>query len=83
MLETIKLCTNKLLSFFTPLEFFTSVLAYAGHFLGQVPGCAYTICLYSRIEISCIFPSGSPCRPSRVSPCTPSVLICCIRLLCD
>ena len=42
-------------------------------------GCAYTICLYGRIEISCTFPSWSPCRPSRVSPCTPSVLICCIR----
>ena len=26
--------------------------------------------LYGRIEISCTFPSGSPCRPSRVSPCT-------------
>ena len=46
-------------------------------------GCAYTICLYGQIEISCTFPSGSPCRPSRVSPYTPSVLICCIRLLCD
>ena len=39
-------------------------------------GCVYTICLYGRIEISCTFPSP-------VSPCTPSVLICCIRLLCD
>ena len=37
---------------------------------------AYTICLYGRIEISSTFPSGSPCRPSRVSPDTPSVLIC-------
>ena len=35
------------------------------------------------IYISCTFPSGSPCRPSRVSPYTPSVLICCIRLSCD
>ena len=43
--------------------------------------CIY-ICLYGRIEISCTFPIGSPCRPSRVSPYTPSVLICCIRLLC-
>ena len=56
---------------------------YASHFLGQVPGCAYTVCLYGRIKISCTFPSGPPCRPSRVSPYTPSVLICCIRLLCD
>ena len=52
-------------------------------FLGQVPGCAYTICLYGRIEISCTFPSGSPCRPTRVSPYTLSALVCCIRLLCD
>ena len=50
------------------------------HFLGQLLGCAYTICLYGRIEISCTFPSGSPCRPNRVLPYTPSVLICCIRL---
>ena len=48
-----------------------------------MPGCAYTICWYGRIEISCTFPCGSPCRTSRVSPCTPSVQICCIRLLCD
>ena len=52
-------------------------------FLGQVLGCAYTICLYGRIEIYCTFPSRPPCRPSRVPPYTPSVLICCIRLLCD
>ena len=24
---------------------------YASHFLGQVPGCAYTICLYGQIII--------------------------------
>ena len=52
-------------------------------FLGQVLGCAYTICLYGHIEISCTFPSEPPCLPSRVSLYTPSVLICCIRLLCD
>ena len=52
-------------------------------FLGQVLGCVYTICLYGRIEISSTFPSGSPFRLSRVSPYTPSVLICSIRLLCD
>ena len=40
-----------------------------------MPGCAYTICLYDRIEISYTFPSGSPRRPSRVSPYTPSVLL--------
>ena len=32
--------------------------SYASHFLGQAPGCAYTICLYGRIEISGTFPSG-------------------------
>ena len=31
----------------------------------------------------CIFPSGSPCPPSRVESYTPSVLISCIHLLCD
>ena len=31
---------------------------YASHLLGQAPGCAYTICLYGRIEISCTFPNG-------------------------
>ena len=35
------------------------------------------------INISCTFPTGSPCQPSRVSPYTPSVLICCKCLLCD
>ena len=43
-------------------------------------GCAYTICWYGRIKISCSFPRGSPCQPSRVSPYTP-VLICCIRFI--
>ena len=41
------------------------------------------LCIYYIFEISCTFPSGPPCRPSRVLPYTPSVLICCIRLLCD
>ena len=53
------------------------------HSLGQVLGCAYTICSYGQIQISCTSPSGSPCLPNRVSSYTPSVLICCIRLLCD
>ena len=60
-----------------------SLGVYACYFLGQVLGCAYTICLYSQIEISCTFPSGSPCQPSCISPYTPSVLICCICLICD
>ena len=44
-------------------------------------GCAYNFCSYS--QISCTYPSGSPCPLSRVWSYTPSVLICCIRLLCD
>ena len=39
---------------------------YVCYFLGQVMGCAYTICLYGQISISCTSPSESPCRPSRV-----------------
>ena len=45
------------------------------------------LCIYHLLTwstwISCIFPSGSPCRSSHVSSYIPSVLICCIRLLCD
>ena len=66
-----------------PFVCYSPIGVYACHFLGQVLGCTYTICLYGRIEISCTFTSGPPCRPSRVWPYTPSVLICCIRLLCD
>ena len=39
---------------------------YLCHFLGQVLRCTYTIYLYAQIWISCTFPSGSPCQPSRV-----------------
>ena len=39
---------------------------YVCHFLGQVLGCAYNICWYGQIYISCTFISGSPCPPSRV-----------------
>ena len=39
---------------------------YVCHFLGQVLCCAYTIYPYGQIKISCTFPSGSPCPPSRV-----------------
>ena len=55
---------------------------YVCYFLGQVLGCAYTICSYGQISISCTSPSGSPCQPSHVQSYIPS-LICCIRLLCD
>ena len=53
------------------------------HFPGQMLGCAYTICSYGQIKISCTIPRGSPCLPSRVKSYTLSVLICCTRLLCD
>ena len=56
---------------------------YVCHFLGQVLGCAYTICWYGRIKISCTSLSGSPCPPSCVSPYPPSVQICYFQLLCD
>ena len=38
------------------------VCAY--HSLGQVLGCAYTICSYGQISVSCTSPSGSPCPTS-------------------
>ena len=66
-----------------PFVCWSPIGVYACHFLGQVLGCAYTICLHGRIEISCTFPRGPPCRPSRVSPYTPSMLICFIHLLCN
>ena len=56
---------------------------YLCHSLGQMLDCAYTICSYGQISISCTIPSGSPCQPNHVKSHTPSVLICCIRLLCD
>ena len=40
--------------------------------------CKYHLLVWSNFNFS-----RSPCRPSRVSPYTPSVQICCIRLLCD
>ena len=36
------------------------------YFLGQVLGCAYTICSFGQISISCTSPSGSSCPPSLV-----------------
>ena len=39
---------------------------YEWHSLGQMLGCAYTICSYGQILIPCTSPSGSPCPPSRV-----------------
>ena len=47
---------------------------YVCYFLGQVLGCAYTICLYDQVSL---------CRLSRVLSYIPSAIICCIRLLCD
>ena len=40
--------------------------------------CIYHLLIWSNLST---FPNESPCRPSRVSPYTPSVLICFIRLL--
>ena len=34
---------------------------YVCHFLWQMLGCAYTICSYGQISISCTFPIGSLC----------------------
>ena len=53
------------------------------HFLGQVLGCAFTICWCGQIEISCTTLSGSPCPPNHVQSNNYSMLICCIRLLYD
>ena len=43
------------------------------------------LCIYHLlvISVSCSYPSGSPWRPSRVSPYISSVLIFCIHLSCD
>ena len=53
------------------------------HFPGQVLRCAYIICLYGQISISCTFRCGLPCPSNCVEFCTLSVIICCIRLLWD
>ena len=39
---------------------------YVCHFLGQVLGCAYTICSYGQIKIFCTSLSGSPCPSSHI-----------------
>ena len=53
------------------------------HFLWQILGCPYNIRLQGQTSISCTILNGSPCPPNRVESYTLSVLICCIRLLCD
>ena len=55
---------------------------WASYSPGEILGCAYTICSYGQIYISCTIPSGSPYPPSRLYYFTLSVLICCIRLIC-
>ena len=55
----------------------------AFHSPGRILCCAYTICSYGQIQISCIVPSGSPTTPSRVKSNILSVLICCYHLSCD
>ena len=54
----------------------------ASYSLWQILSCAYTICLYDQISISCTIPRESSCPPSRILFYTPSVLICCMHLLC-
>ena len=49
-----------------PCECQSLIGVYVCHSLGQVLGCAYTICSYGQISVSCISPSGSPCPLSRV-----------------
>ena len=61
----------------------SSIGVYVCHSLWQMLGCAYTICSYGQISISCTSTGGSPRPPSRVLSYTPSVLICYIRILCD
>ena len=56
---------------------------YVCHFIGQVLGCAYTICLYGHILFSCTSSSGSPCQPNHIWSYIPSAQISLIRLLCD
>ena len=63
-------------SFQNPREF------CASNFLGRILGCAYTICSYGQIKISCTIPSGSLSPPSCVSSYPHFVLIYYIRL-CD
>ena len=43
-------------------------------------GCAYTICSYGQISISCTIPCRSPCPSSHVLSYTLSILVCCIHL---
>ena len=39
---------------------------WGSHSPGPILGCANTICSYGQIQISCTFPSESPCPPNRV-----------------
>ena len=52
------------------------------HSLGQILGCAYTICSYDQTSTFTII-SRLLCPSNRSLSYTPSVLIYCIRLLCD
>ena len=54
----------------------------ASHFLGRILDCAYTICSYGQISISCTIPSGSPSPPGRVSSCS-FLLAYCIHQVDD
>ena len=56
---------------------------YVYNFLRQVLGCAYSICWYGQISISCTSPSDHLARPVVSSLIFLECIICCIRLLCD
>ena len=60
-----------------------SIGDYMCHSPGLILGCAYAMCSYGLIYISCASPSGSPDPPSYAHSSTPSLLICYIRLLSD
>ena len=53
------------------------------HSSERILDCAYTICSYDQISISCTILSGLPYPPSCVYSYILSVLVCCIRLWCD
>ena len=52
-----------------------SIRVCTSHSPEQMLGCAYTICSYGHILISCTIPSRSPCPPSRIQSYTLSVLV--------
>ena len=62
---------------------FKSQKSFVFHSPVHILGCAYTICLFGQISLSCTIPSGSSSRPIRIWSYTLSVLIYYIYLLYD